>query len=68
MPCMAQSQEEVYRAILQAQQLQSYGDAWAARHGTVYNPWTSYYQYREERRQRTIHNAELLRLLEALDQ
>lgn len=51
---MAQSQAEmqaaVAAAIQQQQLLQSYGDAWAARRGYTYNPWTSYYQYRDERR------------------
>jgi hypothetical protein len=37
-------------AIQQQELLQSYGDSWAERHGYQYNPWTSYYQYRDERR------------------
>jgi hypothetical protein len=40
-------------AIQQNQNLQSYGDDWARRHGTQYNPWTSYYQWRAERQGRT---------------
>jgi hypothetical protein len=38
-------------ALNNQQQYQSYGDAWAARHGTQYNPWTSYYQWKAERQQ-----------------